>query len=128
MVGENSAGEMNWAAMSLWDWCDRVRSVGYVYPETFTRGAKKFQVVAVVRLHEAFQLSGHTGIWRLVKANDSEFLFVPLADARDITFLRDERIAIRVTGKDRLKALNPQRVTLSPLGRVTSQTSGDECT
>ena len=120
MIGQTSDGSWGWKAMSLWDWCDRVRTQGYTYPTSFTLNVRnksvEFATNSILRLHEVFTLNGTAGFWRLVKASDSEFLFVPLYDARKQDFLRDNRIAIRIQGKDGLRTYTPKKVALSPLG------------
>jgi hypothetical protein len=125
MIGKNSSGELHWAAMSLWDWCDRVRVEGYVYPESFIRDGVNYQVVGVFRLHEAFKLNGQSGIWRLVNASDSEFLFVPIIDARQPMVIRNEGMAVRIRSKDGLNRFRPSRVLISPSGVIKITSSGD---
>lgn len=128
MIGQASDGSWGWKAMSLWDWCDRVRAEGYNYPASFILEIRKRPVEhmtkVIWRLHEVFSLNGDDRLWRLVNASDSEFLFIPLNDARTPLFLRDNRIAVRITGRDKLMHYAPAKIQLSQLGDVLKPSIG----
>jgi len=122
MIGQASDGSWGWKAMSLWEWCDRVRTHGYTYPTEFSLSIRNkpvtYSTKSIFRLHEVFTLNEAPGLWRLVNASDSEFLFIPLHDARLPVFLRDNRIAVRMQGKDAFRIHLPKKVILSPLGEL----------